>query len=169
MKHNLHLFSALTSVVVSLMLLAPSLAHAEQKCLNTAWTAFNARHFAEAIAAADTCIDSFGPDAENMQASLLAKGEPAPPTGQVPSAQDRKAIFDRWAVNDVATAYHVKGRAAESLYRAGNSRYKAIAEEAYRGAIRLSYGRTWDPEGKGSFWSPKEASDVRLPALLMSR
>ena len=136
-------------------------AAAEQECLQQAWKAFNDGNNAGAIAAADKCIDDFGPKAEKEQVSLATSSVPLPPTGAVENPAERNAIFARWAVNDVAAAYFVKGRAAERLYRAGERKYRAIAEQAYQGAIRLSYGRVWDP--KGWFWSPKEASEERLP------
>jgi hypothetical protein len=134
---------------------------AEQECLQQAWKAFNDGNAAGAIVAADKCIDDFGPKAEKEQAALAASSVPLAPTGTVDNPAERNAIFARWAVNDISAAYFVKGRAAERLYQAGERRYKAIAEQAYQGAIRLSYGRVWDP--KGWFWSPKEASEERLP------
>jgi hypothetical protein len=72
--------------------------------------------------------------------------------------------FDRWAVNDVATAYFVKGRAAEYLLKKQkNQKYKQIAQEAYQSAMKFTYARCWDPQGW--FWSPAEAAGERLPLL----
>ncbi len=134
---------------------------AQQECLQQAFKALDDGNNVGAIAAADRCIDDFGPKAEKEQIAMAAASVPLPPTGAVDSPAERSVIFGRWAVNDVAAAYFVKGRATERLYRAGQRKYRVIAEQAYQGAIRLSYGRVWDP--KGSFWSPKEASEVRLP------
>ena len=150
-----------TAIAVLLLVFGAFSAVAEQECLQQAWKAFNGGDNVGAIAAADNCIDDFGPKAEKEQAALAADSKPLPPTGAVENPAERNVIFERWAVNDVATAYFVKGRAAERLYRAGQKKYKAIAEQAYQGAVRLSYGRAWDP--KGWFWSPKEASEDRLP------
>jgi hypothetical protein len=136
-------------------------AGAQQQCLKDAWAAYNSKDYQAAISAADRCIDDFGPKADKEEATLRAKSEPQPPTGKVDGAADRNAIFARWAVNDVSAAYFVKGRSAEFLYKSGSKRYKAVAEEAYKGAIGLSYGRVWDPQGW--FWSPKEAAEDRLP------
>jgi len=85
-----------------------------------------------AIAAADKGIDDFGPKAKKEQAALAANSVPLHPTGAVDNPAERNAIFARWAVNDIAAAYFVKGRVAERLDRAGEKKYKAIAEQAYQ-------------------------------------
>jgi hypothetical protein len=136
-------------------------AGAQQPCLKEAWSAYNSKDYPAAIKAADNCIDEFGRRADKEEAALRAKPEPQPPTGRVEGAAERKAIFDRWAVNDVSAAYFIKGRSAEFLYKNGAKSQKRVAEEAYKGAISLSYGRVWDPQGW--FWAPKEAAEERLP------
>jgi hypothetical protein len=152
--------TALALCAVSL----PLTAFAQQQCLKNAWTAFNQNDYQAAIRSADECIEDFGGRATKEQAALEARREKAPPTGAVENAADKKQIFDRWAVNDVSTAYFVKGRSAEYLFKKQRSeKYKQIAEQAYIAAARLSYGRCWDPQG--FFWSPAEASSERLPPL----
>src|SRR5271157_291569 len=136
-------------------------AGAQQPCLKEAWAAYNSKDYPGAIKAADKCIDDFGRQAEKEEAALKAKPEPEPPIGKVEGAAERNAIFARWAVNDVSAAYFVKGRSAEFLYKNGSKRQKTVAEQAYQGAIGLSYGRVWDPQGW--FWAPKQAAEERLP------
>jgi hypothetical protein len=64
-------------------------------------------------------------------------------------------------LNDVATAYFIKGRSAEYLYeKTKDKKYKSLAEEAYQAACVLKYGRCWDPQGW--FWSPCDAANERL-------
>jgi outer membrane protein assembly factor BamD (BamD/ComL family) len=134
---------------------------AQQQCLKDAWAAYNSKDYRAAISAADRCIDDFGGQASKEEAALRGKSEPQPPTGKVDGAAERNAIFSRWAINDVSAAFFVKGRSAEFLYKNGSKRHKTLAEEAYQGAINLSYGRVWDPQGW--FWAPKEAAENRLP------
>ena len=146
---------------VAALLAFPTAAICQQECLKQAWAAYEKKDYPAAISAADQCIDDFGPKAEKEQAALEAKRTPVPPTGDVSNAADKKAIFERWAVNDVSASYFVKGRSAEYLYKRGSSAHKKVAEEAYQGAIKLSYGRVFDP--KRGFWSPSEAASERMP------
>jgi len=139
-------------------------AHAEQNCLKKAWEEFNNKNYTGAITAANDCIDDFGPKAMKEQSDLARQNVKNPPTGTVQSGADKQEIFERWAVNDVSTAYFVKGRSAEYLYKKQKlPKYKEIAQEAYQGAIKLGYGRCFDPQGW--FWSPAEAAEERLEAL----
>lgn len=137
---------------------------AEQPCLKTAWANLTKSDYAHAIEAADECIDQFSVRAFRDQSNLQASGEKVPPTGAVDSPADRKKIFERWAVNDIATAYFVKAQAAEKVYRKqGVAKYKQMALDAYRAASKLTYGRCWDPQGW--FWSPAEAATDRLGGM----
>ncbi len=148
--------------IIIVMVFSTEALHAEEQCLKDAWKAFGQPAYKDAIKHADRCIDQFGRMAEKKQAKLERNGISNPPTGEVDAAEKHK-IFSQGLLNDVATAYFIKGNSAESLYRKDkirNSEYKGMAVEAYNSACRLKYGRTWDP--KGWFWSPCEASD-RLP------
>jgi len=137
---------------------------AEQPCLHKAWLALNRADYSTAIEAANECIAEFGPKAFREQKSLQASGEKEPPIGSVDNVADKKKVFDRWAVNDVATAYFVKGRAAEHLFRSQKAdRFRRSATEAYEAAAKLTFGRCWDPQGW--FWSPSEGATDRLSAL----
>jgi len=139
---------------------------AEEQCLKDAWRTFISAKYDSAIFFADKCIDDFGRAAGREQARLDSLRVPLPPTGRVPEVE-RNRIFNRGLLNDVATAYFIKGRSAEYLYRRyqrgdpRSSKYKQIAIEAYRAACQLKHGRTWDP--KGWFWSPCEVANDRLP------
>jgi hypothetical protein len=136
-------------------------AYAEEPCLRNAWDALNKKDYITAIRAADECISNFHLKAERDQSALDQKGEPAPPTGTV-SAPDKQRIFSRGVLNDTATAYFIKGKAAEALAKK-NREYLATARAAYENAKKLTYARVWDPQGW--FWSPSEAAADRLADL----
>jgi len=121
-----------------------------------AWTAFNKGDFVGAIANAEKCIGEFRGAADRKQAELEKSKAPPPPTGAV-SDEEKKAIFARGLLNDVATCFFIKGRSAENLGR------KDEARQAYESASKYTYGRCWDT--KGWFWSPAEASMDRLATL----
>lgn len=158
MKH----FVACTGMVLSLI--AGPTVNAEQACLKKAWAGVNASNYAQAMEAANDCIEQFSARAFRDQAALEAAHEKFPPTGAVDSASDKKKIFDRWAVNDISTAYFLRGQAAEQLLkRTHNSKMKQVAIESYTAATRLGFGRCWDPQGW--FWSPAEAAADRLLVL----
>jgi hypothetical protein len=135
---------------------------AEEQCLKDAWKAFKTEVYQDAIKFADKCIDEFRKAADRAQEEINKDDEP--PTGGVSDAEKTK-IFSRGLLNDVATAYFIKGRSAEHLYRKGGAKastYKEMAEQAYKATCRYKHGRTWDPENK-SFWSPCQAASDRLP------
>jgi hypothetical protein len=135
----------------------------EEQCLKKAWDAFNGAKYESAIKFAEQCIDNFGKAADRAQEKLESENEPLPPTGKVSGAEKDK-IFKRGLLNDVATAYFIKGRSAEYLYKTGgpkSTEYKDMAKEAYEATCRYKHARTWDV--KGWFWSPCEAASDRLP------
>lgn len=121
-----------------------------------AWDAFNANHYEEAIRHADECIREFRGAANRKQAELASAKSPVPPVGTV-SESEKTTILARGLLNDVATCYFIKGRAAERLERV------AEARSAYKDAMTYTYARCWDP--KGWFWSPAEVAADRLGAL----
>jgi len=144
--------------------LFPNTLAAEQPCLKKAWAAMNQSNHQQALEAAEECIDQFSARALRDETALETVQERAPATGPVESAFDKKKIFDRGVLNDVAASYFVRGQAAERLLKkTQNKRYKQIAAESYTAAARLKYGRCWDPGG--FFWSPAEAASDRLIAL----
>lgn len=121
-----------------------------------AWSAFNKRDFERALNAAEKCIAEFRGSADREQAELQSAKAPLPPKGRVSDAE-KNAIFEKGLLNDVATCFFIKGRAAENLGR------KEVAREAFSAAIKYTYARCWDP--KGWFWSPAEAAADRLAGL----
>ena len=116
-----------------------------------AWNALE-KQPAVAMENAQKCIDLFETTATEQQAKLTS----APPDGAV-SDDQKKAIYANWALNDVGTSYWIKGQALEKLGRVND------AKEAYKGAQKFPYARTWDP--KGWFWQPAKAASERLMKL----
>lgn len=164
MKSLLH--NQIFSIVISCLLIGGFAAinlHAEEQCLKNAWKAYNDKAYQSAIKFADQCIDDFERPAEREQERMNKEKEPEPPTGVV-SEEEKKKIFKRGMLNDVATAYFIKGRSAEYLYKKGGPQaqdFKDMAKDAYEATCRFKHGRAWDPQGW--FWSPCEAASDRLP------
>jgi hypothetical protein len=136
---------------------------AQETCLQNAWKAYESSDYVNSIRYADQCIDDFGNIAIAIQQDCIQKGIPKP---KLPITTDveRKKVFDRGLLNDVATACFVKGRSAESLYKQNktkNKSYKTMAEDAYNMTCKYYYGLCWDP--KGWFWSPCDDAKLRLP------
>lgn len=135
---------------------------AQEQCIINAWDAFNKKEYEKSISFTDECIDNFSKAAYRIQQNLEKLKVPLPPTGRVSDAEKDK-IFKRGILNDVATAYWIKGRSAEYLSHKGGPKkeeYKKMAEEAYKETCKYEHGRTWDP--RGWFWSPCEAASDRL-------
>jgi hypothetical protein len=143
------------------LLLTAVATRAEEVCLKNAWSALNRSAYGDAISAADECIENFGRAAERAEARLVQQGVPEPPTGDVSDAE-KSRIFKQGLLNDVATAYFVKGQAAQTLARRGarSGPYQQMAKEAFEACCRFKHARTWDP--RGWFWSPCEAAQDRL-------
>ena len=150
-------------VSLSILFLTASALIAQEQCLKDAWSAFNKKDYGKAISFSNDCIDNFGKAATRIQKELDSIEVPLPPT-MVVSDAEKDRIFKRGLLNDVATAYWIKGRSSEYLYRQGGAKkdeYKKMAEDAYKETCKYKHGRTWDP--KGWFWSPFEAASDRLP------
>jgi tetratricopeptide (TPR) repeat protein len=126
-----------------------------EKATAAAWEALNGEQFEAAIKHADECIDEFRGAARRLQ-EKLEKDKATLPTGTVDEQQKQK-IFSNGLLNDVGTCYFIKGKAAEKLGR------KDDAMHAYEEAKKLTYARTWDPNGW--FWSPSEGAADRLDAI----
>jgi len=135
----------------------PSDGHPLNERLTTAaWEAFNKGNYADAITAADKCIDEFAPAAKKTQSSL--EGEKASvPNGKV-TDEEKAKIFANGPLNDVATCWFIKGRSSEKL------KHLDDAKDGYKSTMKYTYGRTWDPDGQ-FFWSPAETASERLDAL----
>lgn len=126
-----------------------------EKATAAAWEAFNNNKFEPAITNAELCIEEFRGAANRIQAKL-EKEKADIPNGPVTEEQKKK-IRENGLLNDVATCYFIKGRAAEKLQR------KEDAKKAFQQAKKYSYARAWDPAGW--FWSPAEAASDRLEEL----
>jgi hypothetical protein len=133
----------------------------EQEPLNVrlataAWAAFNKADYEQAIVASERCAAEFQGTADREQQRLEAAKVQDPPIGAV-SATDKATILARGPLNDVATCFWIKGRAAENLGRVSEARV------AYQSAGRYTYARAWDPQGW--FWAPGQDARDRLLRL----
>lgn len=137
----------------------------QQVCLDKAWTALGEEDYKNAIKNADECIQTFGDAAQKMQRELEEAGntDKSFPFGGV-NKKTKEKIFKNWAVNDVSTAYYIKGLSAKKLYASTSDKsYKEMADESLKGACSLSFGRCWDPQGW--FWSPCAAAQDELAKM----
>src|SRR5262245_59421088 len=142
----------LTCLLAAAVAVGPGF-HAEEECLEEAWKFFKQEKYQEAIKFADKCIDEFRKPADKAQTTLDESKEPLPRTGKVSEAEKAR-IFSRGILNDVATAYFIKGRSAEYLYQKGGPKasfYKEMAEQAYKTTCQYKHGRAWNPKN-GIFW-----------------
>jgi len=91
------------------------------------------------------------------QASLKTSGEPLPPEGTIVDEAQRKAVFARGQLNDVAVCLWIIGRASQYL-----GDYD-VARHAYVQTALLTYGRAHDP-AQDTFWDPsqKAKDDLRV-------
>lgn len=121
-----------------------------------AWAAFNAKNWTLAISRADECIEAFRAAADDQETDLEKAKVPEPPAGSVTDEQ-KKQILRLGLVNDVATCFWIKGRAAEESGR------KEEARKAYEATTKYRYGRCWDPAR--FFWSPAKDAVSRLKNL----
>ena len=147
-----------------LLFSAAAFLNAEEGCLKNAWSAFGKNDYKTAITFSDSCIKKFGKIALDQQAKLKKDSVPLPPAGAVDNNEaEKNRIFSRGLINDVATAYWIKGESAEHLYESSkDKKYKTMSQESFKGAAELKYGRCWDP--KGWFWSPADAAKKKLPS-----
>lgn len=109
-----------------------------------AWNALESNDIQAVFDYTNECMTLYGRDADKMQASLsdFPKG-------------DREEISRYWALNDVATAYFIKG---EALRRAGKIE---AAKQVFRILIsRYRYGQCWEP--RGWWWKPSEGALDKL-------
>jgi tetratricopeptide (TPR) repeat protein len=127
-----------------------------EQLTSEAWKALEKKTFLEAITKADKCIESFEASAVKLQ-KQLEKDKAKVPKGEV-TEEEKKVVHKNGLLNDVATCYFIKGKAHEGL------KEKDAAIAAYKAAAKLTYARTWDPDGPW-FWSPAEAATERLEEL----
>ena len=113
--------------------------------VSAAWDAFNGKENRRAIALANQCVKDYAAAAVDQQKSLR----------ELPPAN---MINDYWALNDVATALFIRGRALEKLNDSGAARitYAEILK-------RYPYAQCWDP--KDVYWSVAAAARDRIQCI----
>ncbi len=113
----------------------------------SAWAALEENDLEAVLKFTNDCVERFGKRAQQMQEDLegYAIGSEA-------------TIRSYWALNDVATALFIQGKALE------NARRYDEAKEAYKELInKYTYGQCWDP--KGWFWKPAEVAGENLAMI----
>lgn len=120
--------------------------HRSETLLGKAWAAQDAKNDEAILVYTGKLIELFTPQAIEQQKALTAP------------LTVKEEVFKQWALNDVATAYFVRGQALE---RQGKPQ-EAI--EAYKFLVaNLPFGQCWDT--KGWFWKPADGAAGRIKAL----
>ena len=129
-----------------------------------AWNAFNNADYQSAIRKAEVCIKEFRRTADTLQKSLKDKNEPTPAVGEVSDEAQRRALFNRGPLNDVATCYFITGEAYSRIAAGldGSARKEQLqkAKAAYEATAKYTYARVWDE--RGWFWDPSAKANERL-------
>ena len=112
--------------------------------LDKVWKAFDAKDYSSAIKLSQEIIDKWESAALKQQLGISQE----PVLGSVSEA-DKQIVLANWALNDVGTAYFIKGSALQ------NQGSLAEAKEAYEKAQALVSARTWDPDQQ-IFWAPAD-------------
>jgi tetratricopeptide (TPR) repeat protein len=119
--------------------------HASSTLTTKAWEALGRADLDAAMTYANKCIEMYEEEARKMQTSLQA----------FPANEPKEETFKYWALNDVGTAYFIKG---EILMKQSNP---AAAKAAYEKLAReFSYAQCWDT--RGWFWKPGEAAKQKV-------
>lgn len=147
-------FLTFALVFASIGFLTPSSAMAynfgdfrSQTLISKAWQALGQSDIEAVLVYSNKCIELYGDQAKEMQASL----------GSFPEGSNDE-VFSYWALNDVATGLFIQGEA----YRKADMKEEAV--EAYNQVVNnYSYGQAWDTQGW--FWKPAEAAKEKLAML----
>ena len=126
-----------------------------QKLTKEAWDCFNNSDYEEAIKKTNECIGLFRGQAEIKQEELEKLNVHKPSV--TPSDKERKEIFSRGLLNDVATCYYIKGLCYKKLSN------NEDATKSFLNAKKFSYAMCWDPQGW--FWNISEAASGKLREL----
>jgi hypothetical protein len=123
-----------------------------------AWAALDAGDWDKAIACAELVVRRWSGKADAQQTAKQKAQE----CNYTPKADDKQAIDSfwatYWALNDVATASFVAGKAYEGKGEADQAR------EAYTAVVgKYPCAYAWDP--KGWFWRVGDAAQERLDAM----
>jgi hypothetical protein len=131
--------------------------NAQEICLSNAWRVYNHKDYDSTLYYASECIANFSDRASEIQLEWLESNEnTCPPVGAVNDIMKNR-IFNNSLLNDVATAYWLKAKAAVSIYNSNEeltSQYIEIARNACTEVQIYHCGRCWDK--RGWFWSPAE-------------
>jgi len=121
---------------------------ASDEMTTQAWRHLNDGRWNEAIVQAQATIDEWSGWADKLQnkkqqdVGMLMTYNGTP--------QDRKAIFNYWALNDVAACYFILGKAWDA-----KQEYTKAAQALKQIVDKYSLAQIWDPQGW--FWSPVDA------------
>ena len=116
-----------------------------QTLTTKAWNALGSGDYAAVNAYTGKCIELYEAKAKDQQAAL---------TDFAP----KESAFDQWALNDVATCYFIRGKAAVTQGKTAEA--KAAFEQVINA---LGYAQCWDP--KGWFWKVAEGAKDQLSVL----
>lgn len=121
--------------------------YASVTLVTKAWEALQEENLVLVLGYADKCISLYEDQARVMQSSLT----------DYPKGSDEE-IFSYWALNDVATARFIKGRAymIEGKKEEAIREFKIVHDD-------FSFGQCWDP--RGWFWKPASEVDNWLKVL----
>ncbi len=115
--------------------------------VSQAWRALRDGDFELVLAYCDKVTELYEDKAKEMQASLT----------EYPW-ESKDKIFSYWALNDVGTAYYIKGEALKKMGKVEEAKkaYQKVVDEFF-------YAQCWDPQGW--FWKPAEAAQQALDEL----
>jgi len=115
--------------------------------VSRAWEALENGDLESVLKLTDECVSRYGKRAQQMQDKLggYATGAAA-------------EIRSHWAINDVATALFIQGKAFQNaeMYDEAKEAYKELSN-------KYKFGQCWDP--RGWFWKPAEAAQENLAMI----
>lgn len=121
--------------------------YSSYELISKAWSALNDKEYVRAIALANQCVADYAAVALEQQAPL--RELPVP-----------EMANDYWALNDVATALYIKGRALEK--RNDTMSARMVYGEALK---KYRFAQCWDP--KDYYWSVAGAARDRIKCIDM--
>jgi hypothetical protein len=126
------------------------------KCGEQAWDALDHNNLEKVLACAQTAIKSWTREADAQQIQKASQCQFTPDPKDTRAFNDFWAKY--WAVNDIATAWFLRG---EAFYR---QQKWAEAREAYRSVIdKYACGFAWDTNGW--FWNVAEAAQSKYDEI----
>jgi hypothetical protein len=150
------LFASLSGGIIMSRHVAAQNLPVNARLTKEAWDAYNKGDWHTAILKADECINQFQYQADDQQAQLEKRGAIVP-LGTV-SKPAKDEILIRGPLNDVGTAFYIKGQAMERTGKIED------AKLAYQAASKYTYARCYDSSFDG-FWSPSDTAKGRLRHL----